>query len=153
MKSLEIFVDGACKGNPGKAGIGVVIKHEGQVIKEISRAIGDATNNIAEYSALICALEEAKNLQATHVNVTTDSQLVHRQVIGQYKVKDGKLKELFDQVCVLAPQFEKVEIQHVLREYNKDADRLASAALKNKQTKIVAPLSECKGEESPSSRG
>ena len=83
----------------------------------------------------------------------TDSELVQRQVTGRYKVKDGKLKVLFEKVCDLAPRFEQVEIQHVLRENNKDADRLASSALKKKQTKIVAPLSEYKGEESPSSRG
>lgn len=152
-RQLDIFVDGACKGNPGEAGIGVVINEGGTLIKEISKAIGPATNNIAEYSALICALEEAVELKATHLNIVTDSELVHRQVIGRYKVKDEKLKVLFDKVCELSPRFEKVEIRHVLRANNKEADRLATLAIKKKQTKIVAPLSEYKGEESPSSRG
>ena len=126
---LEIFVDGACSGNPGPAGIGVVIREDGQVIQEISRFIGEGTNNIAEYSALICALQEALILKAEKVHITTDSELVFKQVTGQYKVKHPVLKPLFDQVLQLIKGFKDVELKHTLRENNKEADRLATTAV------------------------
>ena len=150
---LEIFVDGACSGNPGAAGIGVVIKSDGKTVKEISKAIGEATNNIAEYSALICALQQALLLKARKLHVFTDSELLFRQVTGVYKVKNDKLKFLFDQVRDLMGAFERVTIDHVYRDKNKEADRLATDSLKKKQAKMVAPLFENIGEESPSSKG
>ncbi len=154
MKSeLEIYVDGACSGNPGLAGIGILIKKDQKVIKEISKPIGEATNNIAEYSALIYALQEAAILQAKDIRIYTDSELVFNQVNGQYKVKNQNLKFLFDQVQLLIKGFERVEIKHVLREKNKDADQLATSSLKKKQAKMVASLFEYEGEESPSSKG
>jgi len=150
---LEIYVDGACSGNPGLAGIGILIKKDQKVIKEISKPIGEATNNIAEYSALIYALQEAAILQAKDIRIYTDSELVFNQVNGQYKVKNQNLKFLFDQVQLLIKGFERVEIKHVLREKNKDADQLATSSLKKKQAKMVASLFEYEGEESPSSKG
>jgi len=150
---LEIFVDGACKGNPGKAGIGVVMLKDDEKVGEISRAIGDATNNIAEYSALICALEQAKERNAKRIKIYTDSELVHNQVTGKYKVKNEKLIDLFNRSNELAKDFEYVEIKHVPREQNKDADKLASDSLKTKQVKMVAPLFQSSEEESPSSKG
>jgi ribonuclease HI len=125
MLKLDIFVDGACSGNPGPAGIGIVIKKDGTVIKEIARSIGSATNNIAEYTALIYALQEALALKAQQVHVTTDSELMHRQVIGLYKVKHGNIKPLFDQVKHLMQGFEKFELTHVPREANAEADKLS----------------------------
>jgi ribonuclease HI len=150
---LEIFVDGACSGNPGEAGIGVVINAEGKTVKEISKAIGLATNNIAEYSALIYALQEAKIMKAKELQVFTDSELMFRQVTGAYKVKNEKLKVLCDQVKHLMSGFDRVEIAHVRREKNKHADKLATESIKSKQVKMVAPLFENSGEESPSSKG
>lgn len=150
---LEIFTDGACSGNPGEAGIGVVMNRDGKAVKTISKAIGQATNNIAEYSALIYALQEALVLKAKKLQVFTDSELMFRQVTGVYKVKDEKLKLLYDQVRHLLQGFDHVEIKHVRREKNKKADALATQAIKKKQTKVVAPLFENIGEESPSSRG
>ncbi len=152
-RELEIFIDGACSGNPGKAGIGVVINSQGKTVKEISKAIGDATNNIAEYSALVYALQEALTMRARELKIFTDSELMFRQVTGVYKVKNAKLKFLFDQVRLLMDGFDHVDINHVRREKNKHADKLATDAIKEKQAKMVAPLFESIGEESPSSRG
>ncbi len=113
-KTLDIFTDGACSGNPGPAAIGIVIKSGGETIGTISRPIGEATNNIAEYTALIFALQEALILKAEHVRVFTDSELMYRQIIGQYQV------------------------HHVLRGKNKEADDLAKKAIKQEQAKVVA---------------
>ncbi|VAX36582.1 Ribonuclease HI [hydrothermal vent metagenome] len=132
-QDLEIFTDGACSGNPGPAGIGVVINRDGKRLKEISRSIGEATNNIAEYSALICALQEALIFKANRLNVFMDSELICKQIAGSYKVKNEKLKPLFDQVKQLLRGFENVNIQHVLRAKNKEADKLATAAVKRKK--------------------
>ena len=93
-----MYVDGACSGNPGEAGIGVIVKRDGKMIKEISQSIGQATNNIAEYTAMIYALQEALILKSDNVTIYTDSELVFNQVTGNYKVKDAKLLLLFDQV-------------------------------------------------------
>ena len=150
---LEIFIDGACSGNPGKAGIGIVINRRGKTVKEISKAIGEATNNIAEYSALIFALQEALIMKATELQVFTDSELMFRQVTGAYKVKNEKLRFLHDQTQHLMKGFDHIDIQHVRRENNKRADKLATEAIKEKQAKMVAPLFENIGEESPSSKG
>ncbi len=150
---LVIHVDGACRGNPGPAGIGVVISQDGKVIKEISRAIGNATNNIAEYSALICALNEAIGLKAKKILVFTDSELVFKQVTGVYKIKNETIKVLSSQVRSLIKNFSHFEIKHVLREYNKDADRLASGILDKGQAEVVALLFDNSKEESPSSKG
>ena len=151
---LEIFIDGACKGNPGEAAIGLVIYKEGKTVKEVSKIIGEATNNVAEYTALIYALQEALILNVRRIKVSTDSELLFKQVTGQYNVKSGLLQTLFDQVQHLAEGFEHVELKHIPREQNKEADQLASKALKTKkQVKVVASSSNDGGEESPSSKG
>ena len=157
---LEIFIDGACSGNPGLASIGVVIKKDNQIVKEIARLIGNATNNIAEYSAFIAALEEALSLKENQIKVYTDSQLLYNQLRGTYKVKNDQLKDLWQKATDLAKKFKAVEIVNVRREENKEADKLASGllqkTLKEEQAKAVAPTfrftSQC-GEESPSSEG
>lgn len=125
-----MFVDGACSGNPGEAAVGVVINYQGERIKEISKSIGHGTNNIAEYSALIFGLQEALVLKADELDIYTDSELVCKQVTGLYKVKDSKLKFLNEQVLSLFRGFKNIKISHIPREKNKDADRLASLAIK-----------------------
>lgn len=150
---LLINIDGASSGNPGPAGIGVVIRQDGTIIHEISKAIGEATNNVAEYTALVYALQEALIRRADTVTVITDSELVHRQVTGEYKVKNANIKPLFEQVQHLLRGFKQVKMKHVLREENKDADRLATKSIKSKQAQVVAPLFDNHGEESPSSTG
>ena len=152
-EALEIFIDGACSGNPGEAGIGIVISSNGKVVKEISKTIGQATNNIAEYSALVFALQEALVLKAKKLVIFTDSELLYRQVNRDYKVKNEKLKFLCDQVRLLIQGFDQVDLKHVRREQNKKADALAMQSLKKKQAKVVAPLFYDFGEESPSSKG
>lgn len=148
---LEIFTDGACSGNPGPAAIGVVIKNQDKIVKEVSRSIGQATNNIAEYSALICALQEAVELKADEVLIRTDSELMYKQVIGEYKVKHENIKPLFEEVKKLAGQLKQVEFKHVPREQNQEADKLACMGLKKSQD--GHPGTQGIGEESPSSKG
>lgn len=151
IRRLVINVDGACSGNPGPAGIGVVVRENNEIICEISKPIGEATNNIAEYTALIYGLQEGLILRAEELLVYTDSELVYNQVIGNYKVKNEKIKPLFEQVKHLLRGFKAFKIEHVLRDKNKDADRLATQSISKKQTKMVASLFENSGEESPSS--
>lgn len=129
-RKLKIFVDGACQGNPGPAGAGVVVFENGSIIKEVSRPIGNATNNIAEYSALIFGLQEALKLKAEYVEVFMDSELVCRQIAGIYKVKSENLKFLYNQAVDLLEGFKEVKVKHVPREQNKQADKLATSSLK-----------------------
>ena len=119
---LEIFTDGGCSGNPGEAAIGVVIKDGDKTVKTLSRAIGQGTNNIAEYTALIVALQEALILKADEVSVKTDSELMCKQVTGDYAVKHENIKPLFLQVKHLITGFKKFHITHVPREKNAEAD-------------------------------
>ncbi len=152
-RELEIFVDGACSGNPGEAAIGVVVLENKNKIKEISKSIGPATNNIAEYTALIYALQEGLILKADQVTVYTDSELVFNQVTGQYKIKNENLKLLLDQVQHLAQGFKRLDMKCIPREQNKDADQLATKAINKKQAKMVASLFQYSEEESPGSEG
>ncbi len=151
MKKFEIYTDGACSGNPGPAGIGFVIRENGKIIKECAKGIGAATNNIAEYTALIYALQEALILKADAVSVKSDSELMCRQIQGIYKVKNANIKPLFDQIQHLVGGFRSFKIEHVFRQENKDADALSKKAIK-KQVKVFASV-ENAGEESPSSQG
>lgn len=148
---LEIYTDGACSGNPGPAAIGVVIRNQQQIVKEISQSIGLATNNIAEYTALICGLQEALKLKADEVLVRTDSQLMYEQIMGNYKVKHENIRPLFEEVKKLIEGFRQVEFKHVPREQNKEADKLACQGLKTSQDGY--PGTKGIGEESPSSKG
>ena len=148
---LEINTDGACSGNPGPAAIGVVIKSDQAIIREISQSIGQATNNIAEYTALIWGLQEALKLKADEILVRTDSELMYRQIIGEYKVMHENIKPLFEQVKHLVEGSKQVEFKHVPREENKEADKLAVLGLKKSQDD--RPDTKGMGEESPSSTG
>lgn len=125
-----LYIDGGARGNPGPAGIGVVIldasRHK---VKEVYRYIGEATNNIAEYSALICALEEALGLAAREIVIHMDSELVARQLSGEYRVKNEDLKAFFEKALELLKAFHSFEIKHIDRARNKDADRLVNKAI------------------------
>ncbi len=125
--ALTIFTDGASLGNPGPMGIGVVVLRHGKKVKEISEYIGEGTNNIAEYSAVIRGLEYAKHEGENGVHIKSDSQLIVRQLNGQYKVKDAKLKELKLRVDDLRTGM-AVKFEHIPREQNQDADALSKAA-------------------------
>lgn len=139
---LEIHIDGASKGNPGPASVGVIFDQDGKRVKEIAKPIGETTNNVAEYSALIVALEEAAKLKAEHLRIFTDSELLYNQLKGQYKIKSENLKGLHKQANELARGFKKIELKQIPREENKEADKLASSVLKKEQAKVVAPLFE-----------
>ncbi len=130
IKKLVIFTDGASRGNPGPASIGAAIKDErGRLIASISQAIGRTTNNQAEYQAIITALENALSLGASQVDIRSDSELVVRQVKGQYRVKKASLRPLHLKLTQLASQFESFTITCIPREENEEADRLANLAL------------------------
>ena len=132
MERVVIRADGASRGNPGPAAIGATIKDEqGKLVARISQPIGIATNNQAEYQAIIAALKEAIRLGARKVDISLDSQLVVRQINGQYRVRNAALKPLFHEVKRLAEQLEVVTITHVSREQNTEADRLANMALRS----------------------
>ena len=126
---VTIFVDGASRGNPGPSAIGVIIKDEqGLPIIRISQAIGRTTNNQAEYRAIITALEAAIKSGARQVTLNSDSELVVRQVRGQYRVKNAALKPLHRQVKQLQSQLESFILNHIPREQNREADNLANQA-------------------------
>lgn len=127
---LSVYVDGASRGNPGRAGIGVVVYDEGKRLRrKLYECIGMATNNVAEYMALIYGLQEALMLRADEVTVYTDSQLLARQVSGEYRVKDKGLLRLFLQVNHLQKGFKNVLVKHISRAENKEADKLANRAV------------------------
>src|SRR3989339_368883 len=127
---FTIFTDGGARGNPGPAGIGGGIFNEAQeVVAEISQFIGKATNNDAEYRALLVTLTRAKELGATEVHCFLDSQLVVKQMRREYKVKDKNLASLFIQVHNLSVQIGKVFFNHIPREKNSYADRLVNEAI------------------------
>jgi ribonuclease HI len=151
MDNLDVFTDGACSGNPGEAAIAVVFKENGKIVKEVAEAIGHSTNNIAEYSALVRALKEAKTLKLTSIRIHTDSQWMFNQIRGIYKVKNEGIKPLYDEAVALAKGFKRVEFKWVPREENKDADRLAQGVLKAKASQGDRPDVFVIGEESPSS--
>lgn len=127
---LTIHVDGASRGNPGPAGIGVVIEDEQGITKaRISGYIGETTNNQAEYRALIMGLREAAKLKAEHVDIRTDSKLLAEQVQGNYRVRNANLRLLFQQVKQLLADFESFTITFIPRYQNATADALANKAL------------------------
>jgi ribonuclease HI len=132
MKKLIIYTDGASRGNPGPAGIGIVICNESRkVVKEYEEFIGTATNNIAEYRALIKALELASSFPVSEIECFSDSELMVKQLNGEYSIKNEKLGELFLQVREKEKQFKKVKYFHVPREADliKRADKLANIAI------------------------
>jgi len=129
-KKVYIYADGGSRGNPGPAGIGVVILDEKKKrIKELSKYIGETTNNNAEYNALICGLEEALNLKAEEAVVYIDSELVAKQLNGEYRVKNKDIKPLFERALTALKRFKSFEIKHIDRSKNKEADRLVNKAI------------------------
>ena len=135
---LSAHTDGASKGNPGPASIGYTIEKDGIVLEEHSEFIGEATNNIAEYTALIAAVKRMKALGATDVIVYSDSELIARQIGGMYKVKSKGLKPLFIKVMKLSEKFDSFKVVHVSREENSNADSLANKAIKEHRYKNFA---------------
>jgi ribonuclease HI len=128
---LLIHTDGAARGNPGPAGAGAVLRDaaDGSLVAEIATFLGVSTNNYAEWTAVALALEEALLQGATHVDLRMDSQLVARQITGQYRVKHPDLKPIHAQVMSLLSRFAGYSVGHVPRELNKEADRLSNLAI------------------------
>ncbi len=129
-KLLVINTDGGARGNPGPAGIGLVIKDDkGELLYSHGAYIGETTNNVAEYSALIKALEESVNLGGTSLRIQMDSELIVKQMQGIYKIKQPALQELAAKVIALLKKFDSYTFVHVRREFNKEADAMVNQAL------------------------
>lgn len=129
--SAELYCDGASRGNPGPAGAGALLKEKGtgKVLAALSAPLGRATNNEAEYAALLLGLEEAKRQGVSQLAIHADSQLVIRQILGQYKVKHPEMRIRHAQALSLLAGFPSWTATHIPREANADADRLANRAL------------------------
>jgi ribonuclease HI len=139
LKTLRVFTDGAARGNPGPAGLGVVIEDEhGMRLRGLHRWLGVATNNEAEYHALIEGLKAVAEWKPDRLEVYLDSKLVVEQVNGRWKVKEARLQALQTKAKELLAGFPEVEIKHVERERNKAADALANQAI-DAQVKKTAP--------------
>ncbi len=129
-RRLVLYTDGASRGNPGPSGAGVsILDASGEIVAEVMRYLGEATNNVAEYSALVAGLERARELGATDVQVRSDSELLVRQMRGEYRVRNQALRALAARARKLGESFEHVEYVHVRREQNIEADRLANLAI------------------------
>jgi ribonuclease HI len=130
---LVIYCDGGARGNPGPAAIGAVVLDPSTDpptrLATVSERIGVATNNVAEYRALVAALEAARGFPARRVRVRADSQLLIRQLEGRYRVKQAHLKPYFERARALLAEYEDVDLAHVPREQNTEADALVNAAL------------------------
>ena len=128
--SYRIYSDGASRGNPGPSGIGAVIfDAHGKVVHEIARYIGEVTNNVAEYKALIAALDYCVKHKLSPVEILADSQLLIRQLAGEYKVKNENIKVLYQEVQAHLKHLKVTGYKHVYREDNKHADRLANQGI------------------------
>ena len=127
---INIFIDGASRGNPGPSGIGIVFFDDKKnVVKKIFKFIGNATNNVAEYTALIYALQEALIDRHEDVRVSSDSELLTRQLRGEYRVKNENLKPFYEQFLHLSRGFNRIEIVSIGRKDNSIADKLANKAI------------------------
>ena len=142
---ITLQFDGGSRGNPGPAGIGVVLRAEDRTpLVTLGRFIGRTTNNVAEYQALITAMEEALKLGAKNILIRGDSELVIKQMKGEYRVKHPDMKPLYDQAQTLLAQFDQAKIEHNLRGKNALADKLANLAMDRKAdvTDIDSVVSE-----------
>lgn len=128
--SIVAYIDGGARGNPGPAGYGVRIEDEhGALIEEFNGFLGVSTNNVAEYNGLLAALKYAQAGGHRRIRVKSDSELLVKQMRGEYRVKHPGLQPLFQQAQAIVATLDRVIIEHVRREQNKDADRLANLAM------------------------
>lgn len=130
LKSIEIFVDGASKGNPGPSGIGIVFfDDKKKIVKKLFKFIGNTTNNIAEYTALIYGLQEALIDRYENITVRSDSELMTKQLRGEYRVKNENLRPYYEQFLHLSRGFNRIEVVTIDRKDNGMADKLANKAV------------------------
>jgi len=127
---MVAYIDGGSRGNPGPAGYGVRIEtDDGRLVEEIHASLGIATNNVAEYNGLLAALAWAADRGLTSLDVRSDSELLVKQMLGVYRVKNPGLLPLYQRACTLSRRLGRVTFRHVRREFNKEADRLANLAM------------------------
>jgi ribonuclease HI len=132
------YIDGGARGNPGPAGYGVRIESAaGEVVDELHGALGIATNNVAEYNGLLAALQWAVDHGERRIHIRADSELLVRQMRGEYKVKNAGLQPLYVRARLLAAQLDDVKFEHVRREFNKDADRLSNLGMDEAEKQIA----------------
>jgi len=135
-KYLKIFFDGGSRGNPGPSAVGAVIYDDsGNKVGELSEYIGKFTNNVAEYMALEKVLEYIKDIKTDSIVLLTDSKLVYNQLRKEWKIKDKKLLEIYLKLTKMLSKYSKVDLRHVPREENREADRLVNRALDSKEFK------------------
>jgi ribonuclease HI len=139
---LTIFTDGGSRGNPGPAAYAYVIQQPGEPDIEERCFLGRTTNNIAEYTGLVKALEHARRLGATRITVFSDSELLVKQMNGEYRVKNEGLMPLYQRAAVLRKGFAFAAIRHVRREFNKQADRLCNEAMDSPEEYAALPVEE-----------
>ncbi len=132
-KEVIVFIDGASRGNPGEAGCGAVIYGLEDEPIQLTKYLGHATNNVAEYNALILALETLKQLGIKRLKINSDSQLLVFQLNGRYAVKNPNIRKLFRVYMSLAVSFDHIIVEHIPRELNKEADRLANLAIDSRE--------------------
>ena len=142
VKEAVLHVDGASFGNPGPSGIGYVLISDGRTLEEVSLDVGWGTNNQAEYRGLEAGLRAAKGHGVRDLTVKSDSQLLVRQMTGEYKVKDSHLRLLKSEIDHLVASFDRVRFEYVPREYNARADELAKAGATEAQLRGVRPAQE-----------
>ena len=129
-RSIDIFIDGASRGNPGPSGIGVVFFDDNKkAVKKLFKFIGNGTNNVAEYTALIYGVQEALIDKYENIIINSDSELLTRQLRGEYRVKNENLKPFYEQFLHLSRGFSKIDVVSIPREQNKIADNLANKAI------------------------
>lgn len=127
---VRAWIDGGSRGNPGPSAVGVLIEDmDGETLATVSQVIGVATNNVAEYKALLAALDKAVDLGAKEIEVISDSELLVKQMLGQYRVKNAGLQPLFMEARGKAAKFTRFSIRHTGREHNVKADGLVNSAL------------------------
>lgn len=137
LLKITAFIDGAARKNPGPAGYGAYLTTETGEVIEVSGYIGSATNNVAEYSGLLQALEVSRELGADEIEVVSDSELLVKQMLGEYKVKHANLLPLHVKARELSRKFRRFSIRHVPRAQNKEADRLANLAVDRAEGVVI----------------
>lgn len=135
---IVAYIDGGARGNPGPAGFGVRIEDpDGQLVDELHGPLGIATNNIAEYNGLLAALRWAATRGESHVQIRADSELLVKQMRGEYRVKNEGLKPLFLEACALVRRIGHVSFAHVPRAQNKEADRLSNLGMDEAEARLA----------------
>ena len=136
---IVAYIDGGARGNPGPAGYGVRIQSaDGTVLDELHGALGIATNNVAEYNGLLAALQWAVENNVSRVHIRADSELLVKQMRGEYKVKNPGLRPLYVRARLLVAELDDVKFEHVRREFNEEADRLSNLGMDEAEARLKA---------------